>query len=931
MRPMIPRGAPARALASVLLSLGLLAACADNRTPDEHLARAEDYLAEGERASAIIELKNALQKNPDLAAARLKLGTLLAEGGDPAAAEKELRRALTLGSDPLEARPPLARALLRQGEYAEVLEETDTLMDDNTLPPLSVYVSRGRALRSTDREAEGCASFEAALARDETYVPARLGRARCAAQQSDWERAQATLDTVLADNPHNLDAYYLRARINKVRGDWTQALAAYERAAEIDPEAVPALTGSAEVLLRQDRIDAAATQVERALSLDAGNLLARHLSGVIAFHRNQLREAISTFERLVSERDHAASRLWLAMAYYVQKSPARAEQHVRSFLRDRPDSGQGRYLLGLIQANQGRDAEAAETFAELSRNDRLQEVGLSSNVARALMASGNNAGAIDYLKKLLAESPGDDALRKTLATALMAEGSTAEAEQQLLRLGQGTDSDAASARLLLVQNLIRQGKLEDAARMAAETAERWPGLADAHLIVGSVALLQDRNQAAAEAFDAALAIDERSVGALHGQGIVAYRQQRPEAAADAFRRILEQEPGHRRALLAMYALSRAQGNPSAALGWLAEAAEHHPSDAGIQAAYARGLLEAGAPGAALDTLAPALSANPDSIRLLELRAMALRMSGRPGDAADIQQGLAQREPAVAGRWVDLADSHRAAGHLDEARSAVSEALALQSDHQRALTVRFRIELADGNRKAADDAAKDLIAAAPERFDGYRLRIQLLAGQGEWERALDVLEAGEEAVGRSSQTVMLAARLLRQRGWDDAAVRRLTRWVKGNPDDLRVRRELAGTLADSGQREAAAEHYKAVLEAEPNDTATLNNLAVLETERDPERALTLARRASEHAPDDPRLADTLGWALVANGRPEEALEPLRRAHQALEHPTVAYHYAVALARTGGKDEARAILTAVTKAGTAFPERNAARDLLADLDS
>ena len=56
-----------------LLALGatlLLPACADN-SADKHLAAAREYLKKNDNKAAIIEIKNALQKEPESAAARL--------------------------------------------------------------------------------------------------------------------------------------------------------------------------------------------------------------------------------------------------------------------------------------------------------------------------------------------------------------------------------------------------------------------------------------------------------------------------------------------------------------------------------------------------------------------------------------------------------------------------------------------------------------------------------------------------------------------------------------------------------------------------------------------------------------------------------------------------------------------------------------------
>ena len=60
------------------------------------LASAKDYLAKKDNRAAVIQLKSALQKQPDLAEARFLLGRTLLEGGDAVSGEVELRKALDL-------------------------------------------------------------------------------------------------------------------------------------------------------------------------------------------------------------------------------------------------------------------------------------------------------------------------------------------------------------------------------------------------------------------------------------------------------------------------------------------------------------------------------------------------------------------------------------------------------------------------------------------------------------------------------------------------------------------------------------------------------------------------------------------------------------------------------------------------------------------
>jgi Tfp pilus assembly protein PilF len=57
------------AAAAVIVVLGIQGC--DRTTAQEHLDRAQRYVAEGDVRSATIELKSALQKDPNLGAARL--------------------------------------------------------------------------------------------------------------------------------------------------------------------------------------------------------------------------------------------------------------------------------------------------------------------------------------------------------------------------------------------------------------------------------------------------------------------------------------------------------------------------------------------------------------------------------------------------------------------------------------------------------------------------------------------------------------------------------------------------------------------------------------------------------------------------------------------------------------------------------------------
>jgi Flp pilus assembly protein TadD len=111
---------PRIALSALLVSI-FLAACNDK--PEVMLSSAKDYMAKNDNKAAVIQIKNALQSNPDLPEARYLLGTALLDTGDAAGAELELRKALDMKHPQDAVVPQLAKALLAQGQARKLTDE----------------------------------------------------------------------------------------------------------------------------------------------------------------------------------------------------------------------------------------------------------------------------------------------------------------------------------------------------------------------------------------------------------------------------------------------------------------------------------------------------------------------------------------------------------------------------------------------------------------------------------------------------------------------------------------------------------------------------------------------------------------------------------------------------------------------------------------
>jgi Flp pilus assembly protein TadD len=95
------------------------------------------------------------------------------------------------------------------------------------------------------------------------------------------------------------------------------------------------------------------------------------------------------------------------------------------------------------------------------------------------------------------------------------------------------------------------------------------------------------------------------------------------------------------------------------------------------------------------------------------------------------------------------------------------------------------------------------------------------------------------------------------------------------------------------------------------------------------ALQLAEKAYSREPGNPGVMDTLGYALMKNGKTADARKVLEKAAALLpNNPTILYHLALSCNTAGDMKQAAAQLRKAMLLGE-FPERSQAGILLAEL--
>jgi Tfp pilus assembly protein PilF len=283
---------------------------------------------------------------------------------------------------------------------------------------------------------------------------------------------------------------------------------------------------------------------------------------------------------------------------------------------------------------------------------------------------------------------------------------------------------------------------------------------------------------------------------------------------------------------------------------------------------------------------------------------------------------------VAAYWFDLGRVQIRLGDRAGALDSFAAGVARRPDWLQAnvAAIRLSIELHDLDR--ARSLATAFASRNPQHAGAWLLVGEAAAAARRWDDAKAAFVRSFKLRPSSAAAVSEHLALLNSGALH--ADQPLLDWLARNPDDLAARMRLADFYIGSGDREAAIPQLEQILGRRPNDLAALNNLAWMLSESASARAEVLARKAYAIAPEDPAVADTLGWALFNNKKLDEARRFMTQAAAALPNDrSVQYRRARILARLGDTAAARAALEKAVSGDADFPERAAALALAKEL--
>jgi putative PEP-CTERM system TPR-repeat lipoprotein len=918
------------ATAVILALLSPAYAATDPKKAESYLTEGQKSLKKGDLRAAIIQFKNAVQNDPENAAARFELGVAQFAAGDAVSAEKELRLAREKGLDEAKVLPVLAQVYLRQGKDDQLLSEIP-VGERAKEAESEIRLMRGYAFINKQRIDDAEASFQEALKRTDKPSRAQVGLARLRAAAGKLDEANGMVSQALAAEPKLLEGWMLTAQLRRAVDDQKGALDAYAKVLDIDPRNDAARLERANVLMALDRVDEADADVGAVLKTNGGNPMANYLNAMVLARRGQYKAAEGALQKLGPAATKYAPALYLAATISLaQQQYAQAEDNISRYLAMRPNEPGAVLILANSLIRRDNPKRALEVLKQASEA-HPENLTLLTALAEAYGRNADPKNADAVLDQLVKVAPDDPALRTQLATQRLRLGQSEEALHDLESAIRKAPN-SLEAGLLLVATHLQRNEVPAAEKAVDELAAKVPDNPVVHNLRGAVAMRKNDLAKAREAFGAALKLRADFAPAQMNLAQIEIAEKHPERAKALYDEILKRDATDQGALIAQADLAQSQNRPNEALLWLekarnADAKAAVPRVRLVQAYVARKDM-----AKALEIAREAEKAAPSNPGVLDVLGQAQIAAGEALSAVTTYRRLTEVLPADAGAQVRLSEALAATGDKAGARRAVEKALQISTGNLPAQERYANLAVADGFLNEAIEFARGLVKSAPADNPVADLLLgDLLMRAG---KPADADAAYAAGMKRKEDSLLVARRsgALVAAKQDAKAVSLLQDWLGRFPKDGQARFALASVYLDQKQVDPAIAEHERLYAENPNNVVVLNNLAWLYQQKNDDRAVTMGEKAYNAVPDSPAVADTYGWILMQRGDTQRALPLLQKASaQAPGQPQIGYHYAVALNKAGRKSEAAEVLKKSLGSKDAFDERAEAMTLMKQLSS
>jgi tetratricopeptide (TPR) repeat protein len=654
-----------------LLSIG----CSTEAAKTRHFDRGQQYLAAGKLPEAIIEFRNAVDRDELWGEARYQLAEAYAAHAEPELAYKQYIRAADLLPDDARVQLKAVAYLLLAGQHEDAKVRAERVLEKHP-GNIDALVALGSAL----------------------------------AGLRDLEGAITQITEAIQLDPTRSQSYMTLAQVRVAQGRADEAGDAFDKAVTSDGRSVAAHLARANFQWSIGDLTAAEKSLERILEIEDGNVLTHRLLATLYLGSARHAKAERHLKFVADTTGTAASRLNL-VDYYVNSGRYDAARSVLSPLVATAETrGAAGTRLANILYSEGLTTEGQRLLDAVLAREPDNEIAHLLN-ARWLLAAGGPQRALEHARSALAVSPQMIPALYIKAEAEMRTHRTAEAMTSLRAALRVNPRDTYAQTQLSTLHLARN-EIDSALTLAEEALSHAPTSVDARLALAHALMARGDLKAAAAEIALVRARESNSVNAQITEGALRLRLGDQLGARAAFERALELDATSREALKGLTTLDGLQNKITSARARIESRLASFDNDSELLLLYAKVLLADGDAARAEAVLRRAIVLDPLDVESFALLARVLTHQQKLDASLAAFDNEVRREPGnLAAQMMGALVAHTQ-GKMADAKTRYQAILKLEPRAALAANNLASIYAEEGNnlfdaQRLAESAAEQL--------------------------------------------------------------------------------------------------------------------------------------------------------------------------------------------------------------------------------
>jgi tetratricopeptide (TPR) repeat protein len=689
-----------------------------------------------------------------------------------------------------------------------------------------------------------------------------------------------------------------------------------------------------------EQYDKAEKEYRDVLRLAPADPIAERQLGIIYYDQGQLPQAYSLLKKSAERQpDDLELQLKLGLTYLSARDYKQARDAALRILEKQPGNEQALLLLTDTAVAPNELEETRKTVENLRGQDQ-DRPGYHLALGMLDLRQKEEGRAENEFKIALNLDPKS-------AVAYMALGNLYWSRQDLKAADQAFKTAAdlsptrSPIRLRYADFKLRTGAAAEAKTMLEDISHKVPDYLPPRVYLMKMACAEHRDEVCATRVQNLLAQDPVNYDALFQDGILSLAKGDAPKAIRTFEylsKAYSQNPQVRYQLALAYLLFAKSANTvgsqnalNGAEASLTEAIKLEPRFDQATLLLAELRIAKRTPTAAIDLLAPLTKERPQIAQAHYLLAAAYLAQQNADQALAVYRQMTElfpkdpQPPFLMGRI--LLEQRK----LSDARKAFEKSVEISPDYLPAIETLVDLDIADKQYAAAIDRVQKQIDKDPKLAQAWALRGKIYLAQQDFTHAEPDLLKSIELDPNLQPSYLLLAQLYVATNKQEQAIEKLNASVEKNKT-VPALMQLAAIHEQLKHYAEARDAYEKLLTVAPNFSPALNNLAVLYSEHfgQLDKAYDLAKKAREASPNEPHLADTLGWIAFKKSDYGNALPLLQESAGKLpDQPEIEFHVGMAHYMVGEEGPARIALQKAVDSSADFPGKDEARQRLAVL--